>query len=115
MAICRQIGDKWPSKTLFLEIFDPRLSIAKCIFDCRISGVYLQTIQIVEGKTYGLVHVILVQISYFGKNVVYWYKSGILAKLSYFCTNLVFWHKSCILVQISYFGTNLVFWYNLVF
>ena len=27
IAICRQLGDKWESKTLFLTIFDLRLSI----------------------------------------------------------------------------------------
>ena len=27
IAICRQSGDKWQSKTLFLTIFDLRLSI----------------------------------------------------------------------------------------
>ena len=32
-------GDKWQSKTLFLAIFDPSLSIVKSVFDCRLSGV----------------------------------------------------------------------------
>ena len=27
-------------KTLFLEIFDPRSSIVKNVFDCHISGVF---------------------------------------------------------------------------
>ena len=39
IAVCRQIGDKWQSKTLFLAIFYPRLSIVKIMFDCRLSGV----------------------------------------------------------------------------
>ena len=38
-AICRSIGDKCQSKTLFLTIFDPRSSIAKSVFDCRLPGV----------------------------------------------------------------------------
>ena len=29
IGICRLIGDKWQSKTLFLEIFDPHSSIVK--------------------------------------------------------------------------------------
>ena len=29
------------SKTMFLVIFDPRSSIAKSVFDCRLSGVLL--------------------------------------------------------------------------
>ena len=37
--ICRPIGDKWQSKTLFLASFDPRSSIVKSVFDCRLSGV----------------------------------------------------------------------------
>ena len=37
--ICRQLGDKWQSKTLFLAMFDPRSLIVKSVFDCRISGV----------------------------------------------------------------------------
>ena len=40
IAICHPTGDKWQSKTLFLEIFHPRLSIVKRFFDCRLSGVY---------------------------------------------------------------------------
>ena len=39
IAICRPTGDKWQSKTLFLAIIDPHLSIVKSIFNCRISGV----------------------------------------------------------------------------
>ena len=39
IAICRQTGDKWQLKTLFLVIFDPRLSIVKSIFDCHLPGV----------------------------------------------------------------------------
>ena len=30
------------SKTLFLVIFDPRLSIVKRVFDCRLPGMRLQ-------------------------------------------------------------------------
>ena len=41
ITICRPTGDKWQSKTLFLAIFDPRLSIVKSVFDSRLSGVYL--------------------------------------------------------------------------
>ena len=37
--ICRPTGDKWQSKTLFLEIFDPHLSIVKSVFDCCLPGV----------------------------------------------------------------------------
>ena len=33
------IVDKWQSKTLFLVIFDPRSSIVKSVFDCRLSDV----------------------------------------------------------------------------
>ena len=36
IAICRPTGDKWQSKTLFLEIFDPCLSIVQSVFDCRL-------------------------------------------------------------------------------
>ena len=39
IAICRPIGKKWHSKTLFLLIFDVHLSIVKSVFDCRLSGV----------------------------------------------------------------------------
>ena len=38
IAICRPTGDKWQSKTLFLAIVDPRSSIFKSVFDCRLSG-----------------------------------------------------------------------------
>ena len=31
IANCRQTGDKWQSKTLFLAIFDPRWSIVKSV------------------------------------------------------------------------------------
>ena len=34
ISICRHTGGKWQSKTLFLSIFDPRLSIADSVFDC---------------------------------------------------------------------------------
>ena len=43
MAICRQTGYKWQSKTLFLVIFDPRSSIAKDVFDCHLFSVILVT------------------------------------------------------------------------
>ena len=39
IAICHLTGDQWQSKSLFLEIFDPRSSIAKSVFDCRLPGV----------------------------------------------------------------------------
>ena len=39
IAICRQCGDKWQSKTLFLTIFDLRSSIVLAFFDCRLPGV----------------------------------------------------------------------------
>ena len=32
-------GNKWESKLLFLAILDPRLSIVKRVFDCRLLGV----------------------------------------------------------------------------
>ena len=34
-------GDKWQFKTLFLSVFDPRLSIVKSVFDCHLFGVPL--------------------------------------------------------------------------
>ena len=34
-------GDKWQLKTLFLSVFDPRLSIVESVFDCHLSGVPL--------------------------------------------------------------------------
>ena len=45
IAICRLIGDKWQSKTQFLAIFDPRCSIVKSVFDCRLPGVYNKMFQ----------------------------------------------------------------------
>ena len=39
LAICRPTGDKWPSKTLFLAIFDLCSSIVKSVFDCHLSGM----------------------------------------------------------------------------
>ena len=39
IAICRPIGDKRQSKTLFLAIFDPRSSIDKSVLNCRLFGV----------------------------------------------------------------------------
>ena len=41
-AICRPTGDKWQSNTLFQAVFDPRSSIVKSVFDCRLTGVCLQ-------------------------------------------------------------------------
>ena len=41
IAIYRSTGDKWQSKTLFLWIFDPRSSIVKHFFDCRLLGVFI--------------------------------------------------------------------------
>ena len=43
IAICRPTGDKWQSKTLFLANFDPRSSIAKSVFDCRLPCVILMS------------------------------------------------------------------------
>ena len=40
ISVCRPTGGKWKSKTLFQVTFDPRLSIVKSIFDCRLSGVF---------------------------------------------------------------------------
>ena len=34
-------GDKWQFKTLFLSVFDPRLSIVKSVLDCHLFGVPL--------------------------------------------------------------------------
>ena len=39
IAICRNAGDKWQSKTPFLSIFDPRSSIVDSVFDCRLASV----------------------------------------------------------------------------
>ena len=36
IPICRPTGDKWQSKTLFLPIYDPNLSIVDYFFDCRL-------------------------------------------------------------------------------
>ena len=38
-AICCSTVDKWQTKTLFLAILEPRSSIVKSIFECRLSGV----------------------------------------------------------------------------
>ena len=38
IAICRNTGDKWQSKTLFLSIFDPRSLIVDSVFNCRLPG-----------------------------------------------------------------------------
>ena len=42
ITICRLTGDKWQSKTLFLSIFNPRSSIVKSVFYCRLPGVIIQ-------------------------------------------------------------------------
>ena len=39
IVICRLTGEKLQSKTLFLLIFDPRLSFVKSIFDCCLHSV----------------------------------------------------------------------------
>ena len=44
IAICRLIGNKLQSKTLFLAIFDLHSSIIKSVFDCRLSGVRIKLI-----------------------------------------------------------------------
>ena len=43
IAICRPTGDNWQSIALFLARFDPRLSIVKSVFYCRLSGVETPT------------------------------------------------------------------------
>ena len=45
IAICRHIGDKWQSETLFISIFDPRSSIVDSVSDCRLSGVNMCTLK----------------------------------------------------------------------
>ena len=40
IAICRHIGDKWQSKTLFLSILDSRSSIVDGVFDCAYPVCY---------------------------------------------------------------------------
>ena len=39
IAICRQLGDKWQSKTLILTIFDLSSFGSINIFDCRLPDV----------------------------------------------------------------------------
>ena len=39
IAVSRPTGDHWQSKTLVVAISDPRSSIVKRVFDCRISGM----------------------------------------------------------------------------
>ena len=39
IAICRQSGDKWRSKTLFLTFFRSTLVDSVNVFDCRLPGV----------------------------------------------------------------------------
>ena len=38
------MGDKWQSKTMFIAIVDPRLSIIKSVFDCRLPGVLISIV-----------------------------------------------------------------------
>ena len=33
-------NDKWQSETLFLSMFDPRLSIVDFVFDCGLPGLF---------------------------------------------------------------------------
>ena len=51
IAICRQWGDKWQSKILFLSIFYPRPSIVDNIFDCHLSSVTQQQNQTPQNQT----------------------------------------------------------------
>ena len=39
IAIYRQIGNKWQSKTLFLANIDQRSLVVQSVFDCRLPGV----------------------------------------------------------------------------
>ena len=39
IAISCPTGDKWQSKTLVLEIFDPRSSIKRAFYACRLWGL----------------------------------------------------------------------------
>ena len=48
ISIYRPTGDKWHSKTLFLEIFDPRSLIVKSVFDCCLSGVIDEYVKVTE-------------------------------------------------------------------
>ena len=48
IAICRSNDDKWQSKTLFLSIFDPRPTIFKNVFDCRLPGMHMGVWEKVE-------------------------------------------------------------------
>ena len=49
IAICRQSGDKWQSKTMFLAIFDLRssivLSFSIATYQCEISQ-YIRTVSL---------------------------------------------------------------------
>ena len=40
---CRPTGDKWQSKKMVLESFDPHSPIVKSVFDCRLPGVFKST------------------------------------------------------------------------
>ena len=44
IAVCCLTGDKWQSKTLFLAILDPRSSIVKSVFDCRLPSLLMGVI-----------------------------------------------------------------------
>ena len=44
-AIYRLTGENLQLKILFLPIFDPRSSIVKSVYDCRLSGVVLTCIK----------------------------------------------------------------------
>ena len=48
-AICCSTVDKWQTKTLFLTILEPRSSIVKSVFDCRLSGVLFPILSIHHG------------------------------------------------------------------
>ena len=51
IVICR---NKWQSKTLFLSIFDQRLSIVKSVFDCRLTGVSQIFLKYADNNPYHL-------------------------------------------------------------
>ena len=42
----RLTGENLQLKVLFLPIFDPRSSIVKSVYDCRLSGVVLKCIRV---------------------------------------------------------------------
>ena len=58
IAICRPTGDTWQSKTLFIySYFDPRSSIVKSVFDCRLSFVIRLGLENVNTEARLLSHV----------------------------------------------------------